>query len=489
MRVLAGLLVLCACAAIGCAVPTRASEQSPPIKPPAAMAVISRNVPAFSSGFVSGSPPSNANDSIYDALDAHSWISTTVPAWIAYDLSGVPVAQRGKADVLWINNVGAYQYNLASGATPLGLPTDYTIEVSSAQQSTPPSSGWTTLVQVTGNIYKSRQHVVDLGGARWIRMSITRVTGGSAAYVMHLDVQDLSQSPLQQPEDSWIYYGDSITFGGLNYMEHYVGSPDDFSFASLIHAQLSDHFPAQEDGGVIGTSVVDAVQGIDGWIAIFPGKFVGLAYGTNDVGHLSPDTFYADYVTLVQHVLSAGKVPIVPKIPWGKTSAVQTYGPALNAKIDLLYNNFSQVVRGPDLWTLFQQNPSLINDGDVHPTTAGYGQMRQWWVQAMLPNVYGLGTASRGPADQNVALGLALHGPNPARSGQIRLDLSLPSDAPASVEVFDARGRRVVARELGALGAGSHSVELQLGNLAPGLYLARLKQGSSIQTLRLTVLR
>jgi lysophospholipase L1-like esterase len=458
---------------------------------PQPMAVISLNAPAYASSFATGYPPGNANGDIYDATDAYSWISTSVPAWIAYDLSGIPASQRHRVDVLWINNVNAYQYDVASGGTPLGLPSDYTIDVNAASGAAPPATGWVTLVNVTGNILKSRQHVIDVSGYKWLRMNVTRVVGGTAVHLMRLDVQDLSQSSSGQPEDSWIYFGDSITLGGLNYFEHYFGSPDDFSFATLIQAQLPNRFPAQEDGGVVGAGIVDAVNHIDGWLATFQGRFVGISYGTNDAAQMAPDPFYSYYATVVQKVLSAGKVPIVPKIPWGKTATVQANVPALNAKIDQLYATFPQIVRGPDLWTLFQQNPGLIQDGDVHPTTDGYGHMKQWWAQAMLSSVYGVQPLSTGePRPGGFALAITARGPNPSRGGDVWIDFELPSRAPASLELLDMQGRRVLSRQVDSLGPGHHSIDLGHGRrLEPGLYLVRLRQGGETGATRVTVLR
>lgn len=353
----------------------------------AAMPVVSSGVPAYASSVSGTNPPSNADGPIYDVFDYHSWKSAGVPAWIAYDLSAVPSNQRGLVDITWFNNTDAYDYLVASGGTPEGMPKNYTIEANAAAGgTTAPATGWVTLAAITGNVLHSRQHVVDLTGYNWVRVNVSAVIGGSNVVLMHLDVQDLSACGA--PLDSWIFYGDSITLGATNYQEYYDGSPDNFTIAQLVNAQLPQFWPAQEDGGTVGADTIDALDDIDGWLALFPGKYVDLSYGTNDAGTMDPDVFYSNYAALVQKVLAAGKVPIVPKIPWGKTAAVQTYGPLLNAKIDALYSNFPQVIPGPDFWTFFEQNPNLITNGDVHPTDEGYGQMRQLWAQMMIQSVY-----------------------------------------------------------------------------------------------------
>lgn len=458
--------------------------------PPRPMMVISRDVPAFASSFIRTLAPANANSDVYDVADAHSWVSASVPAWIAYDLSDIPPSRRARVDIEWINSLSPYECDAWSGGMPWGLPTDYTIEVNASSLATPPMSGWVTLTQVTGNVFRSRQHVVDLSGFNWVRMNVTRVLGTSGVHVMHLDVHDLSQSSSGAPEDSWIHFGDSITALGLNYYEHRVGSENDFSFASLVHEQLPDRFPAQEDGGLGGTTIADAVSHIDEWLSVFPGRFVGIGFGTNDAGRTSPEQFYASYATVVQRVLDAGKVPIVPTIPWGKTAAVQTNGPALNRKIEELYAAYPRVVRGPDLWTLFQESPSLIQDGGVHPTSQGCGRMKQWWVQAMMCSVYGAKTVSAEPKLDGLTLAIGLKGANPSREGDVVIDFELPTRDPASLELFDVRGRRILEREVGSLGPGRHSLALDPGRrLSPGLYFARLRQGAPSREARVTLLR
>jgi len=75
--------------------------------------------------------------------------------------------------------------------------------------------------------------------------------------------------------------------------------------------------------------------------------------------------------------------------------------------------------------------------------------------------------------------------PNPAASGiGITIGFALPSAAPATLEVFDLFGRRLVADEVGSLGAGDHRMALKVGTLRPGLYAIRLRQGDRLLTTR-----
>src|SRR6266704_1044598 len=65
--------------------------------------VISRNVPVFASSTIY--PASNANNGNYNTL----WRSNGTPAWLAYDLSGIPVVVRSKVLLIWYNET--YNYN------------------------------------------------------------------------------------------------------------------------------------------------------------------------------------------------------------------------------------------------------------------------------------------------------------------------------------------------------------------------------------------
>ena len=86
---------------------------------------------------------------------------------------------------------------------------------------------------------------------------------------------------------------------------------------------------------------------------------------------------------------------------------------------------------------------------------------------------------------------LALEGlrPNPAQ-GRLVVSFMLPSAERATLELIDVTGRRVAAREVGSLGAGSHLLELSDGARVPaGLYWLRLIQGGRVLTARGVVAR
>lgn len=86
---------------------------------------------------------------------------------------------------------------------------------------------------------------------------------------------------------------------------------------------------------------------------------------------------------------------------------------------------------------------------------------------------------------------LAMAGPRPNPAfGEVAVEFTLADDAAATLEVYDVGGRRVAARDLGAIGAGRHVVRLGEGRaLAAGVYLFVVRQGGATATARGVVAR
>ena len=72
--------------------------------------------------------------------------------------------------------------------------------------------------------------------------------------------------------------------------------------------------------------------------------------------------------TLVDEVLSRGLIPVVPTIPWSPEESQRTAAAAMNVQVEQLYSDIPQIVRGPDLWTLFEENPDYLT-GDFGVVT------------------------------------------------------------------------------------------------------------------------
>ncbi len=336
--------------------------------------VISRDCPAYSAS--SPYSATSANDAFY-----YSFWYGTAPDYLAYDLSAVPEEQRKTVLAAWYNATGSYDYTVGQyGNSSNAMPSDYTIEVNSAEGGTYPEDGWEVVETVEGNTLHSRQHVVNMEGYNWIRMMITGndgKEGGTSG--INLDIHNVSDGV----SDSWIFYGDSITACG---MMNCYGT----GFAEYVNQIDSNYFPAQENGGIGGITSTDGVNNIDRWLETFPGEYVSIAYGTNDAwgNQTGSDKFYENLVYMVEAVLAKGRTPIVPKIPYATETGVNTYLDSYNAKVDDLYAAYPQVIPGPDFDALFRESPDLLSSDGVHPSEEGYAAMRRLWAETMYANVY-----------------------------------------------------------------------------------------------------
>lgn len=327
---------------------------------PTPMPLISRNVPAFSSG--------NANvlltpDKSNDADTGLTWIPDKLPGWIAYDLSAVPADKRQQVLIAWYAvHAGAY---LIDNSVPSDQsPIDYTIEMNAGPGGgQPPTDGWQSVAVEKGNTRSMRQHLTNLKGGNWIRMTVTKATDAQCSF--DLDVHSAPDGA----SDSWLFMGDSIT----HLTTLYNGS----DIPSLVNKANPERWPAITPAGIGGTSTGSALDVIDETLKYFPGRFVVLGYGTNNTAQ----NFAME--PLVQKVLAAGKIPAIPHIPWSSQAVATGDVPKMNAAIDALYLKYPEIFRGPDLWTAFENRTDLIPTGDVHPNAAGQEVFRQKWAAAM----------------------------------------------------------------------------------------------------------
>lgn len=90
-----------------------------------------------------------------------------------------------------------------------------------------------------------------------------------------------------------------------------------------------------------------------------------------------------------------------------------------------------------------------------------------------------------GPTETEAALVVA---PNPVRTNA-RLALTLPSDGPVRVAVYDVAGRDVAMIHDGPLAAGAHTLAFEAGRLAAGVYVVRVAGNGFTLTQRVAVVR
>ena len=352
----------------------------------APMPIISTRLPAYASA----GKASAADDGSYDT----AWQPGSSSGWLAYDLSSVAPARRGKVVVAWYTDSYGYTVGSLPGVCQGwegGYPTSYTIDANPAPGGTLPTSGWVTLVAVSGNLYKSRQDLLDLAGYNWIRLSISSTQSSATSGSPDISINSFEVAAAAAGvTDDWVFLGDSITAGAMDHstIDHVA------SFADLIAAGTGGaNHPIQENAGLPCVRA-DQVDGFLGTLlAMYPsGTYVAITLGTNDAwnGAGVPSLLYTAMASIVQEVLAAGDIPVVATIPWPNTTpAWQADVASLNAQLVKLLSAYPHALTGPDFYSYFQEHPSLIPVGNVHPTTAGYAAMRQLWAETALHTIYG----------------------------------------------------------------------------------------------------
>jgi lysophospholipase L1-like esterase len=375
----------------GTSSPTPTATPDPPGSTVAPMPVISRGKPAFSNDECNGTYPAhNANDGDFETR----WIACESPAsggnpkWLAYDLSTVPARDRASVVVAWFNDpiTSEYDHTLTGGPGYNNVGA-FSIQVNSAAGGTgAPATGWTTVQSISANTFNSRQARIDMSGANWVRLRATASDGsdGNEGIALNLDVHTAAAGVT----DDWIFYGDSITQDGMHHDTRTAESGGTVrSFSDEVHALAPDHFPLFQNGGVGGLRSEDGAAHIDEWLALFPGRFVTLDFGTNDANAGAGDNtivqpFHDNMEAMVEKVVAAGKTPIIPTIPWGATPELRANVPVLNDEIRRLREQNPEIVAGPDLYALYEANRQLIGPDGVHPTwDHGYAALRQAWAR------------------------------------------------------------------------------------------------------------
>ena len=86
------------------------------------------------------------------------------------------------------------------------------------------------------------------------------------------------------------------------------------------------------------------------------------------------------------------------------------------------------------------------------------------------------------------ALSLEGFRPNPAQSAA-SIAFSLPDAAPATLQLCDVAGRKIISQQVGSLGPGSHVIQLAPARLGSGMYWLRLIREDRILTAKGIVTR
>ena len=383
-RVIAHLSAVVAVVAVAIAASMPAFATEVPVAG-APLQIISRGVPAYASAGTAA----YGNNAVYAQegwLPDCEWTVYNSPAWLAYDLSGVPASDRAKILVVWYGGGQAYDCSIIKGAS-YRMPGPYVLEGNAASGGTsPPTTGWTALV--TGDnpqLYHSRQHVVRFAGYNWLRFRVVSENpnnyGGNLGTSIKLDVYNAAHGIT----DDLIIYGDSIT--QMTLFTNCIGP--------IVHEKLPEVNPICEGGGIGFMTARDgAAKLLPKWLPFFPGKYVCLAYGTNDAnlgrpaGDADVSSFYDNYESMVKQILAVKKIPVIGTVIWAKDDGFRQRNLELyNSALKRLKGKYPQILAGPDLYGRFKGHAEWYQD-DLHPNAAGRDILRKAWAQWMLDTVY-----------------------------------------------------------------------------------------------------
>ncbi|HAG13788.1 MAG TPA: lysophospholipase [Ruminococcus sp.] len=314
----------------------------------------------------------SCNDVYYDA-----W-SGSKGSYLAYDLSAF---QPEKINVAWYSGAwNNYDYTVLNESAGASL-SAYKIYVNAAEGGAYPETGWEEKVSVQDYTAHSGQNLLDFTGYHWVKLEVCGVQNGGTTVSLNVDIHDCSAGA----PDSWIFYGDSITAGGM-----VTFSAGDGNFADFVHRLDPRHYPAQENGGIGGIFSTTGKANIDRWLKQFPGTYVSIAYGTNDCwgNQTGAERYYENTVYMIEAVQKAGKTAVLPKIPYSTEPGITPYIGDYNAQIDRIYREYPDVIQGPDFYAWFQEHPEGLSADGVHPNADGYNEMRRLWAETAVEAIY-----------------------------------------------------------------------------------------------------
>jgi hypothetical protein len=375
------ILILSAAVVLSTAAPAPAAVST--FVPP--MPLISSGMAAYAS---SGDAAQGKSNGPFDG-----WEGATTAAWLAYDLTAVAPARRGAVVLHWVTPANFVQDT--PGAVHPQVADAYAIEANAAAGGTgaAPASGWTTLLNVSGNQAAARVHDLNLAGQNWVRLRVISAGGGSGGPAkLRMKLSDAAAGNT----DSWLFIGDSNMFMSMN-----MASP---GWASRVKSVYDQNDPIFITGAIGGTNFDYVIQHMTAYISQFGGRFVAVAHGTNHLpGSLPADQYDQKLRQVVDAILAAGKVPVVAKVLWAPIASYQALATQYNAKIEQLYAEKPQVLRGPDLYALFQDRNDLFAPGDVHVGANVYAQA---WTDHLNAAIYGNGgSVLTGPGSLQASAG------------------------------------------------------------------------------------
>lgn len=371
--------------------------------PIAQMPLISRGLPAFDSGGFGGSNAvANSVDSAYDTY----WRLVNIPSGASpqywdLDISTVANAQKTSVILHWFNDTSlAFWDNVSVQTSPNfnNLMRTYTVDAhAAAGGGSPPAIGdasWVTLATVSGNVYRSRQHALNLSGYNWVRFRITDANG-PAGVNNDISQQTNIHNIAAGNVDNWLFLGDSIMSECMSW-RNLDGTPWTSGPLTKQIEVAKGRYPLYQNGGVPTTASGYGDTNKASLLSGFTGKYAVLGWGANDASAaVTKATFKANMLSIATYALgTAGCAQVV--LPYVTQRQGNAPADALvvqyNAAIaELAAADPTHVKVGPDFYAAVNAGTIPLRDG-LHPTYVGAGNgyeaMQALWATWLKARYY-----------------------------------------------------------------------------------------------------
>jgi lysophospholipase L1-like esterase len=322
--------------------------------------------------------PSNNITSLVNGKFGDVWMVGN-GSWAAINLG----AGYTKILVNWNNTGGSWSDSIAAATSckqGMSIPVDYDLLTSS--NSTNGTDGdWVSVLTIRNNTVSARSHTIDIGGANWLKMAITK--GGG--FIDELEIFDLSKSG----DDIWFFPGTSIT------AVSYKSTVPSKNFADFVNEKHASYNPAIIRGGIGCINSTTMVKDISRYLDITRNvKYWAIEMGTNDAWG-GGTYFLPEYIANLQKIIDSCKAnniqPIIARmIATDSVKAKWQVNPDFLRAIDSLTEK-NKLIPGPDLYTYFSKHPEEFSDG-VHPNATGALSLIRLWAEKM-ENLYTVGTS------------------------------------------------------------------------------------------------
>lgn len=312
--------------------------------------VVSRNLPVTVSSDIGQNVAANAVSSNFNTWwQSNENPSVGTPSFIAVNCNSVSSALKA-AGMIWWNNVfetgGGTNAFETSGGTSNWLMGNYTIQVNTSTSGTMPTTGWVTLVTVTGNTNRERAHYLGNWSAyNWLKINCTALAAGDAQSSVALHLEIFYAPMATGSPDGWAFVGDSHTNKYMIWGDTEEGAYADY--AGNMGQNYIGTKPMCQCMGNSGWTLctnsasypasIPFINGTSGqWITNFPGRYVFYALGYNDdAASVTQQTYVTTLASFLNICLALGKTIIVPSIIYtiSDSGATSTVWSAYNASL------------------------------------------------------------------------------------------------------------------------------------------------------------